>query len=52
LGKIERKSMDWIQPALVHTVLNVLIQQKGGTFLTSWGTISLSRSTLLPQLDV
>jgi len=32
--------MDWFQPVLVHTVLIVLIQQKKGTFLTSWGTLS------------
>jgi hypothetical protein len=36
--------------ALVNTVMNLLLSQNTGNFLTSWGTISFSIRTLLHEV--
>jgi hypothetical protein len=55
LTEIGWKDVDWIHLAqdkdqwldLVNTVMNLRVLYKAGNFLTSWVTVSLSRSTLL-----
>jgi len=33
--------------AVVNTVMNLRVQKYAGNFLTGWGTLSISRKTLL-----